>query len=130
MRMSDWSSDVCSSDLERREAGGLALHELLFGEGVVAAGDQRLQQRVLRVVRLQQHLAWLVGAPGASGYLDQQLGELLPGAEVGREQALRDSHHDKPRRCLQLVSLHHSLGASFTTHTPSHCHLLYLLLPL
>src|SRR3546814_15029957 len=39
---------------ERREAGGLALHELLFGEGVVAAGDQRLQQRVRRVVRLQQ----------------------------------------------------------------------------
>src|SRR3546814_1376773 len=87
------SSELQCQVREGREAGGLALHELLFGEGVVAAGDQRLQQRVFRVVRLQQHLAWLVGAAGAAGHLDQQLRELLPGAEVDRKSTRLNSSH-------------------------------------
>src|SRR3546814_6812877 len=46
MRISDWSSDVCSSDLERRAAAVPRLHDL--AEGFVA-----LQQTVQRLQRIQ-----------------------------------------------------------------------------
>ena len=51
--------------------------EFGVGEGAVAAAEQGLQQRMLRMVGLQQHLAGRVGAAGAAGDLDQQLREFL-----------------------------------------------------
>src|SRR3546814_4301984 len=95
LRISDWSSDVCSSDLgagdaqrdvmrgvlvfgtdddrgiaaERRRARLAA--SLGFGgvEGFGVAGDQCLHHGGPRRVRLEEHLARFLAAPGASRYL-------------------------------------------------------------
>src|SRR3546814_10910549 len=39
MRISDWSSDVCSSDLYRKGASGRPGDPILFGEWAVAVGE-------------------------------------------------------------------------------------------
>ena len=51
---------------ERREGGGFAHGQFGLGEGVIAAVDEREQQRMLGMVGLQQHFARQLGAPGAA----------------------------------------------------------------
>src|SRR3546814_8990780 len=65
MRISDWSSDVCSSDLEREAIGGQAVIEARGGERPVedraqfhvARGHVRKQRRRLEQPRAQPHVA-------------------------------------------------------------------------
>jgi hypothetical protein len=78
---------------ERRKARRFALRQFGLGERGIAAVEQQLQKRMVGMMRLQQHLAGFVGTTGAAGDLDQQLRDLLAGAEVGREQALVDADH-------------------------------------
>src|SRR3546814_3923697 len=53
MRISDWSSDVCSSDLEHRDgeiAGGLSLHDFSAdGKAIDAVAPQQLIEGVRAV---------------------------------------------------------------------------------
>src|SRR3546814_1735164 len=41
MRISDWSSDVCSSDLERSESQGHQIDDKQFASAVFTKGDKR-----------------------------------------------------------------------------------------
>src|SRR5580700_8851166 len=67
---------------ERRPRGRLALAERDAGEGVVAAGEQVGEQRMLGKLGLDQHLAGLRAAPGAAGDLHDGLREALGCAKV------------------------------------------------
>ena len=96
---------------EGREAGGLALGQFVVGEAVVAAADQVVQQAVVGMVGLPPHLAGALRAAGAAGDLDQQLGQLLAGAEIGGEQAFVHAHHHHPGQPGQVVALGQDLGA-------------------
>ena len=96
---------------ERREAGGFAQGDLRFGEGVVAAADQGLQQRMFRMMRLQQHRSDAFGAARAAGDLHQQLREFFAGAEIGGEQAFVDADHADQREVRQVVAFRQHLRA-------------------
>jgi len=61
----------------RRQLHGLAFGQRLFGKGVIAFMQQGLQQRMLRVVRLQHHFALFTGATGTPCHLGIKLGEAL-----------------------------------------------------
>jgi hypothetical protein len=56
-----------------RELRRLALRQLQRGGRRVAAGKQGVEQRMVRMMRLQQHFARQFGASGAARDLDQQL---------------------------------------------------------
>ena len=58
----------------------------LFGKGVVAFIEQRLQQRMFRMVRLQHHFALFTRTPGTTGDLGVKLGETFCRAKIGRKQ--------------------------------------------
>src|SRR3546814_6573398 len=81
MRISDWSSDVCSSDLRvGRIGGGQGFHLLpvdaFFVEDLDRSGDDgRAFQRV--------HLVW---KPGALGKEDVALCRFLPGHDRVRPE--------------------------------------------
>src|SRR3546814_7889251 len=97
MRISDWSSDVCSSDLARERAGDrrprLALGRARRKEEIVAMvpQDHRLRRRVARRVGQPRQMA-RQGAADA-GKLDRQ----VAGAGIfvqtrGRRAGLRRLH--------------------------------------
>src|SRR3546814_19990118 len=70
MRISDWSSDVCSSDLVARKESAVAGGELLALLGPVVAGDSRLA-------------ATASHCRGFLGMADQMLDRPRDGARVG-----------------------------------------------
>lgn len=51
----------------RRQLHHASLSQRLFGKGVVAFIEQRLQQRMFRMVRLQHHFALFTRTPGTTG---------------------------------------------------------------
>src|SRR3546814_8574415 len=55
MRISDWSSDVCSSDLPRHEARGVAARQQRNGIGHRI--EQLLQPGLVRLGEVAQHVA-------------------------------------------------------------------------
>src|SRR3546814_1087922 len=61
MRISDWSSDVCSSDLDRRGHGGVVALHRVDGAGLQGAEQLRCRHKLVGVVELDLHLA--VGRP-------------------------------------------------------------------
>src|SRR3546814_20041623 len=83
MRISDWSSDVCSSDLPGFERGDAQVH--LLEPGLVRGIELRTAVDELGVSRFQQHLV-LAGqgiAPGAVMH------GLHPGEELARSEERR-----------------------------------------
>src|SRR3546814_6263844 len=59
MRISDWSSDVCSSDLLLASLPAPKNVDKLVGEGAKASGFQRGLQGVLRGIRSEEHTSEL-----------------------------------------------------------------------
>ena len=96
---------------ERRETRGLALLQLAFRKGVVAAVDQGVEQRVVRVVGLQPYLPGLLRAPRAPGDLDELLSEFFACAEIRRELAFVHADHHHQREVRQVVALGQDLRA-------------------
>ncbi len=78
---------------------------------MVTAADQRVQQRVIGMMRLQPHIAALARAAGASRHLDQLLRQFLARAEIGGEQALVHADHGHPGEMRQIVALGQDLRA-------------------
>src|SRR3546814_15516647 len=62
MRIRDWSSDVCSSDLELKNAGRIAWRD---GEGHaedIAIGPLQLRAQVTRAGQSEDYLVWRFSA--------------------------------------------------------------------
>src|SRR3546814_3230904 len=72
MRISDWSSDVCSSDLRRKPVGGLA----------VAAFEHRAHRHRRVVGARLHHLPLAVEAGQEAGPARRQRGGIVAGANV------------------------------------------------
>src|SRR3546814_4665956 len=53
MRISDWSSDVCSSDLQR----GIAIDPTIEAKLYIVASQQRIEQREIKCMRRQRSIA-------------------------------------------------------------------------
>src|SRR3546814_5588076 len=70
MRISDWSSDVCSSDLRNRQiAGLLQARDHLLGAGRVHHPGDRLTGRAQRAVTKLRHGSATARAAGGGGCL-------------------------------------------------------------
>ena len=82
-----------------RPLRGLPLTHCRGGEALVATRQQALQQRMIRIFRLDQHFAALVLAPGAAGDLHDGLREALGGTKIGAEETLIGIEHHHQRRC-------------------------------
>src|SRR3546814_10725353 len=97
VRISDWSSDVCSSDLLGAGELDVVLQHGLAGAGAGEADDQRgLEQR--EVHRRQQHMREAVEREKAEGdaeYLDRF-------AEIGRAQVCTPVTNAHPVCALRL----------------------------
>lgn len=70
----------------RRQLHHASFSQCLFGKGVVAFIEQRLQQRMFRMVRLQNYFALFTGTSGTACHLGVKLGKTLRRAEIGRKQ--------------------------------------------
>src|SRR3546814_1892064 len=98
MRISDWSSDVCSSDLEGRgpfyHLGRRTIEELVSG-----TLDDALGQHVALPVQREgeQDRTFLAACPGAIGIVLAALG---PGPHEGRVIL------DRPRRPAEIGRAH------------------------
>src|SRR3546814_17030674 len=90
MRISDWSSDVCSSDLDRDREGRQQRQPQLAGRGVVAPYDVDEPGIVGPAVRPLERLALVVRVAGIDRVADEE-GFHLVGMAGGGE----------PRRRLQ-----------------------------
>ena len=93
-----------------------ALDERGRSESVVAAMHQLLQQRVLRVFRLDQHFAGFLGATCTSRYLHDRLRKSFGRAEVRAEQTLVGVQHDYQRDQRKVVALGQHLRADQQAH--------------
>src|SRR3546814_12004850 len=78
MRISDWSSDVCSSDLEEVESA-LKAHPAVFDAIVVGVPDDRWGQRVAAVVQARDGMAPTLAE------LDAHCRDYVAGYKVPRE---------------------------------------------
>src|SRR3546814_16962139 len=98
MRISDWSSDVCSSDLydvqeieQFRVLRGLAYHAVRQQDprliGRVATASARISQHHLAKPRFEA-VVGLAEAPGACGVQAAQLGRAACGEGVGQDVLL------------------------------------------
>src|SRR3546814_6938777 len=127
MRISDWSSDVCSSDLaglrlaggrrdgQGQEAAGAGI-EGEAADAQAAAAVARQAQAQVRVVQRELHLAveTLVGQRLAQGGLDLLGGDLLArapegdplvaGARLPRELVGRSEEHTSELQSLMRIS--------------------------
>src|SRR3546814_8131216 len=97
MRISDWSSDVCSSDLVVGEAHDLAL---LFGNQLVAPGEAQ-----------KQFGAALVREAGKDSAGERDLAVAQPkfaagGQAVDAPALLRDQRRVQDRKSTRLTSSH------------------------
>src|SRR3546814_4903527 len=87
MRISDWSSDVCSSDLDRSDASGFDLKQ---GEGGLVDLEFALQYLVLRDGAQSPSLLrprdtpGLIDACAEAGVFDEDIANALREAQIGR----------------------------------------------
>src|SRR3546814_17161867 len=81
MRISDWSSDVCSSDLECRRPG---VFEILHGTGITCGNGRRVAD-VLIGMELR------FGIPGRTQFLEQR-GSLFGNFTRSRQGTKRSIH--------------------------------------
>jgi hypothetical protein len=72
--------------LKGGEAGDAAFVELVAGEAQIVMVYQRLVQRVVGILGLDQHFAGQGGAPATAADLHQLREETFRGAEIGSEQ--------------------------------------------
>src|SRR3546814_8118286 len=119
MRISDWSSDVCSSDLQRLPAAQVVPHPLQ-GQGALAADVQAghaLLQELQRTVDPELIVREGIDAmgqahePPAVGIVGGELGrhpELAQGGKVERRPAgksrLRSEEHTSELQSLMRIS--------------------------
>src|SRR3546814_5288144 len=97
MRISDWSSDVCSSDLQARAVGADQAEHGLPALGAVVELDARDDAEVAQVARL--------GAPRRTDALEragQRLGE--PAFDRGDRRRLRSEEHTSELQSLMRIS--------------------------
>src|SRR3546814_6234294 len=104
MRISDWSSDVCSSDLDQParihavqvDAAGLALQEggdfIHMDAGGLDAQQVAQRQGVAPLLQRQHHLA--------GGQADHEIGEVVDGVAVDR----RSEEHTSELQSLMRIS--------------------------
>ena len=70
----------------RRQLHHASFSQCLFGKGVVAFIEQRLQQRMFRMVRLQNYFTLFTRTPGTACHLGIKLGKTLCRAKIRRKQ--------------------------------------------
>src|SRR3546814_16029733 len=105
MRISDWSSDVCSSDLEPGERHGqvVAQPEVGEGGGVVGCGTDRLVIQTA-LEHGERELLVVAADPGVKAPVLLQHGG-LDLIEPVRAVALADDGLDAPAAALELGSV-------------------------
>ena len=77
--------------------------------------QQYLQQRVFRVMSLQQHFALLTGAAGAASHLNIELGKTFGGAKVSGEQRAVHIQQRHQRHIRKMMALRQHLRADQNT---------------
>ena len=95
----------------RRQNCGLAFRKRRIGEGGVAAGQERLQERMARLMGLQQNFTGAFTTPGPSRYLSDQLPHTLWSAEIRGEKALVHVHDSRQRDIGEVMALRQHLCA-------------------
>src|SRR3546814_5308168 len=104
MRISDWSSDVCSSDLER----GLAAAQIDAAEADRAATVQTVQERIadawIDVWAIQQKRTVLATLRSESVLAVQVTQARLRGGEGNATDALRSEEHTSELQSLMRIS--------------------------
>ena len=96
---------------ERRPAALFTFLQRAGGERLVAALQQQCQQRMIGILRLDQHFARPLGATRATGDLHDRLRQPLAGAKVRAEQALVGVQHHDQRDVRKIVALGQHLRA-------------------
>ena len=96
---------------ERRQAETLALGEQGFSVTIVVVADQRPVQRVIRKVRLQQHLTGEGTASGAAGNLFEQREEALRGTKFRAVQRVVRAENADQRHPGKVMPLGEHLRA-------------------
>ena len=96
----------------RRKLHRLTFGQRLVGEGVIAFVQQRLQQRVLRMVRLQHYFALLTRSTGAPSNLGIKLCETLGGAKIRGEQRAVDVQQGDQRHVREVMPFRQHLSAN------------------
>src|SRR3546814_4800258 len=98
MRMSDWSSDVCSSDLIAADRRAVELGEMAqFGETDRLAPGNRAHQRILRDVDATRRQRFVIDRADLAGSTAQ------PGTMTGTHHACIYTHRSLCR-LIQPVS--------------------------
>src|SRR3546814_4514057 len=102
MRISDWSSDVCSSDLRKAE-------QLCLRPGEFAVGVNELAQHIVGDLRAPQRHARNIGDKPPAHFHDRDARVGVKDADVGRRHDLaarteRDAMQD--RKSTRLNSSH------------------------
>src|SRR3546814_4818079 len=126
MRISDWSSDVCSSDLDGRACAGLLqVHQPHLDGGTPRVCVQRLAGEARRHMAAPQSGAGGLAAPAAGGVgglarLAQDLGDegvaALPrraGTEVETVVAIRtaaSAHWQAPSKAIASADIRHAIS--------------------
>ena len=95
----------------RRQLHRLAFGQRLFGKCIIAFMQQSLQQRMFRMVSLQNHFPLFACASCASGHLSIKLGKALRRAEVCGEQRAIHIQQRNQRHIREVVTFCQHLGA-------------------
>ena len=96
---------------ERREAGRLAQREFALGEGGVAAVEQDLQQRMLGMMRLQQHLAGRSARPARPATCTSSCASFSPARKSAENRPSSMPTTTTSVRSRQVVALGQHLRA-------------------
>ena len=101
---------------------GSALGKRHAGKALVVVIAYPFEIRILGMVGLNQHLAGLVGAAGATGHLYDLLEKVLGGAEIQAEQSLVHVEHAHQRDVRKVVPFGQHLGTDQQPGVPAAYH--------
>src|SRR3546814_7745109 len=106
MRISDWSSDVCSSDLDSDRLSGIAVLDRRF-VGPERRGGAGFPDVILFVLLLEQHRPAAVGAADDRGQLLREVTEPTRMKPLIVDQDLKSTRLDSSHQCAARISSSH-----------------------
>src|SRR3546814_16653073 len=92
MRISDWSSDVCSSDLLSRED---VISEIFL---TVKAGSSGRPNKAAEIANRERALPFIVQLPGSAGVANAMLTDYLDLLDIDHGDAVLDGLRSEERR--------------------------------
>src|SRR3546814_2770131 len=106
MRISDWSSDVCSSDLAASGGGANHMRELLKGMGVVhAAVADELATPASAILDIDRKVAATIREDVPSEFFGAPLaGGLIPWIDAQLDNGQRSEEHTSELQSLMRIS--------------------------